>query len=133
MKILSLNCRGCGKSETVPELRYLVNYHRPDIIFLMETKMSKEKCEQLQWLMGFPHGLCVKSDGRSGGIALWWKREICVSLKSFAKAHIDVFISLDNPEWKEFRLTGFYGEPHREHRKDSWYLLKYLKRQFKSP
>jgi hypothetical protein len=66
-----------------------------------------------QWMLGFLHGLCVKSEGRSGGIALWWKREISVSLKSLAEAHIDVFISPEESGWKEFRLTGFYGEPRR--------------------
>jgi hypothetical protein len=27
------------------------------------------------------------------------------------------------------RLTGFYGEPRRERRKDSWYLLRFLRAQ----
>lgn len=48
MNLLSLNCRGCEKSAAVLELHNLVETYHPDVMFLMETMMSKEKAENLK-------------------------------------------------------------------------------------
>jgi exonuclease III len=107
--------------------------HRPDILYLMETKMGKQRIEELRWQLGFPFGLHVKSEGRSGGLALFWHRGIKVRRQTLNKSHIDAIVVNDQVPHEEWRLTGFYGEPKRKNRRDSWYLLKYLRRQFKVP
>lgn len=76
----------------VPELHNLVGTLNPAVVFLMETEMSKAKAEQLRWQLGFPHGFSVKSEGRSSGLALFWKQQIDVDLQNFSKSHIDVLI-----------------------------------------
>jgi hypothetical protein len=50
-----------------------------------------------------------RSDGRSGGVILLWKKEIKVEQIFAAPNYIDVRI-VENPH-KVLRLTGIYGEP----------------------
>lgn len=69
--------------------------------------------------------------GRSGGLALLWRSEEEVSIKSFSKNHIDAVVSIAGSE--EWRLTGFYGEPDRRLRRNSWDLLRLLSQQSSLP
>ena len=64
----------------------------PILIFLMETKRFvsemneiKEKLDQLQ-------GLIVSSNGRSGGLALLWRRGVDVVVQTYLDDHIDAII-----------------------------------------
>jgi hypothetical protein len=50
-----------------------------------------------------------------------------VSLQSMSKSHIDITLSCANLNVVQWRFTGFYGEPRRELRKESWYLLRFLR------
>jgi hypothetical protein len=127
MMILGLNCRGCGQPEAVHELRALAERHRPEVLFLSETKMTAERAECLKWRLGFENALGVDSEGQSGGLVLLWRSGNVVRLKSKNKSHIDVLVSNDNLGGGEWRFTGFYGEPRRENRKDSWYLMHFLR------
>ena len=95
MNLLSLNCRGCGRPETVHEIRSLIKLHRPSLVFLAETKMSNTKAQDLRFRFGFSNAFGVKSDGLSGGLVLFWNADSTVSLKSFSKTHIDVLITND--------------------------------------
>lgn len=70
MNFLSWNYRGFGNPLTVRELGRLARDKKPSIIFLMETKFTKEKFEKLRiWLRYFVV-LGVSSLGRGGGLAL---------------------------------------------------------------
>ena len=43
MSILSLNCHGLRDKSAVGELSRLIKVQRPWIVFLMETKLKKER------------------------------------------------------------------------------------------
>ena len=92
MNILALNCRGCGRSETVHEISSLVVLHRPSVVLLSETKMSDKSAQELICKFGFDHAYGVASNGLSGGLVMFWNSDSVVSLKSFSNAHIDVVI-----------------------------------------
>lgn len=64
-------------------------------IFLQETKLVARKMESLKFSVWFDGCLVVDSVGRSGGLALMWKMEIQVTVKSFSKYHIDAKISAE--------------------------------------
>ena len=66
----------------------------------------------------------VDSVRRGGGLALMWKEKDWVSLISFSRNHIDVRVNI--LEMASWILTGFYGYPECNRRKDSWNLLKSL-------
>ena len=61
---------------------------------------------------------------KGGGLALFWKYSINLSVESFSKNHIDSIINKGSSE--AWRFIGFYGEPNTQKRKESWDLLCHL-------
>jgi exonuclease III len=55
MKLLSWNCRGLGKASAVRALRKLILTHRPDMVFLTETKLqgSDFLLRKIPWVITF--------------------------------------------------------------------------------
>ena len=129
MNCISVNCRGCGRPEAVQELRHLVEVTRTAVVFLMETRMNKERALRLKQKLGFPNGEAVSSDGLSGGLLLLRRGDVTVAVQSLSKSHIDVVLSCAAVGVREWRLTGFYGEL----RKNSWFLLRFLRAQLDVP
>ena len=127
MNLLSVNCRGCGKPEAVQELLHVVEEKQPAVVFLMETRMNEERARGVQRALGFPNAIVVKSEGRSGGLILMWRGDVVVAEQSKSRSHIDVLLSCVNLSVVQWRFTGFYGEPRRERRKESWYLMRFLR------
>ena len=123
MNAMSWNCRGLGNPATVRELRKLVKQEGPTLLFVMETKIRGKRVEDLKFTLGFSGCFAVDSDGLSGGIGLFWSKDVEVTLENFSKSHIDVMVSQNNKTW---RLTGFYGEPRVENRHHSWWFLRTL-------
>jgi hypothetical protein len=64
------------------------------------------------------------SNGRSGGLILFWKKEIKIELIFSTPKYIDVrMIESTNKIW---RLTGIYGEPRWEDKFKTWDKLREL-------
>lgn len=60
-----------------------------------------------------------------------WDKSWDVRLQSFSQSHIDVRVyqGVGDSNW---RFTGFYGDPDRMKRKESWRLLRHLSNQWTS-
>lgn len=114
------------RPEAVQELRHLVEERRPTVVFLMETRMGEERALGLKRNLGFPNAIVVKSEGLSGGLMLLWRQDVLVAEMSKSRSHIDVILSCDRLWISQWRLTGFYGEPRRERRKETWFLMRFL-------
>ena len=132
MNSLSWNYRGIGNSQSARALRDLVQRWNPKIVFLMETKAGVKRMTKVKEMIGFPNGLVVPSEGKSGGIALLWIREVEVEIKSFSRFHIDAFVT-DHSLDLSWRLTGFYRNPNINLRRESWNLLTMLNSQYQMP
>lgn len=70
MLIISWNCRGLGRLAAKRSLKSLVRQHRPDCIFILETKLSKEQTLVTFERLGYSHCFISPARGRAGGIAL---------------------------------------------------------------
>lgn len=82
--------------------------------------------EKLCNKLGFEGFIAVEPQGKSGGIALFWKNVDAVNLLSFSRSYIDVSVNMSGSNG--WRLTGIYGEPARSQRFKIWDLLKNLSR-----
>lgn len=120
-----------GSPGKVQFLKEVTGSESTSFLFLCETKSSYSKMENLCSKLGFEDFLAVEPQGRSGGIALFWKFAGSVTLLSLSKSHIDV--SLSCPGKCEWRLTGIYGEPDRSQRFKTWDLLTNLSRDADLP
>ncbi|CAO2207064.1 unnamed protein product [Urochloa humidicola] len=126
MNALVWNCRGTGLSRTVQDLTALVRAKCPGLVFLCETHNSENRVANLRWRLGLKNCIAVDSDGRSGGLALFWHESVEVNLteKNFRYIDVSTRVSANDP-W--FRITFVYGEPRPENRHRMWDALRRLR------
>ena len=108
MSCLAWNCRGLGNLRTGRELVDLVWTKDPSVVFLAETLIDEARLEFIQNSINFYHRLVVPKVGRNGGLVLYWRSTINLTIEGSNKNFIDAVI--DNGLESEWRLTGFYGE-----------------------
>ncbi|KAL9170488.1 hypothetical protein ABFS82_04G147800 [Erythranthe guttata] len=124
MSCIFWNCQGLGGPLTVHCIGDLIRKFNPDLVFLSETKCDAAKIEILKrkWDL---FGLNVNKIGKSGGLALLWRKDITVNVLSYSQNHIDATVSMPRIEgiW---RFTGFYGVADHTLRHRSWNLLRTL-------
>jgi len=125
MKILGWNCRGIGNPAIVKELRDLAKDYAPSVMFIMEAQICKYRVENLRYTLGFDASFAVSSDGRSGGLGLFWKIEVTVSVQKFSNYHIDTIIKVEGKE--PWRISFIYGEPNRSLRSRTWEIMKQMR------
>ena len=131
MSCLSWNCRELGNPCTVHELASLVRVKDPSAVFLMETWSNEEQLELLRCRLHFNNKLVVPSNNKGGGLALFWKNNLNLSISSYSCSHIDSVINpgTDNA----WRLSFIYGEPVTHKRMATWNLLRRLHNQHSLP
>lgn len=61
MRIICWNCRGVGNPQAVNAMVDIVQYYKPSILFLMETKANGVRMEQIKSLLRFSHCFSVDS------------------------------------------------------------------------
>ncbi|KAG7960287.1 hypothetical protein I3843_10G116000 [Carya illinoinensis] len=88
--------------------------------------------EVLKVQLGFACFLAVGSTGRSGGVCLFWRREVSLVLRTYSQFHFDVFVS-DTNSGVSWCLTAIYGHPETTLRRHTWDLLRLLKDQISGP
>ena len=103
----------------------LVRRWDPDVIFLTETKKKIAGMKKVKLKLGFVNGFYVQRQGRGGGLAMFWRKEVNLEIKSYSKYHIDVVV-IEEASGFKWRLTGFYGHPETHRRKESWQFLNTL-------
>lgn len=110
MNALIWNARGLGSPKAFHELRRLIADTSPTLVFICETKVTNFICDNWRVRLGFSGQLVVDAIGKKGGLILWWKNEVVVSISSYSKGHIDCCINVGKNGW---RFTGFYGNSDR--------------------
>ncbi|XP_060968815.1 uncharacterized protein LOC133036286 [Cannabis sativa] len=124
MKIISWNARGLGSPSAFRFLKLLVKEQRPDLLFLIKTKLTCNSVDRFCSCLKFSNGLEVPRLGMKGGLLLLWLANIDVTLNSYSMNHFDVLVSSDNCH--QFHFTGFYGAPETHLRINTWNLLSSL-------
>ncbi|MCI04045.1 endonuclease/exonuclease/phosphatase family protein, partial [Trifolium medium] len=62
-----------GGPSAIPNLRKLAREHKPDILFLSETLSHARNLERIRVMLGYESCLAIDVEGRSGGLAVFWK------------------------------------------------------------
>ena len=79
-------------------------------------------------MCGMKNCFGVSSNGRSGGLAMFWREDINLSLVSFSKNHVEMLVDEEGKE--QWWLISFYGEPGLSKKDESWTLMRQLAAQF---
>ncbi|GAU22559.1 hypothetical protein TSUD_93270 [Trifolium subterraneum] len=124
MIILSWNCRGLGGPSAIPNLKKLAWGHKPDILFLSETLSHNRHIESIRVMLGFDSCLAIDVEGRSGGLAVFWKDSSKCRVLNYTRNFINMLV--EDEQWGEWRLTCYYGYPERSMRRAAWDLLRVL-------
>ena len=120
MRILSWNCRGMGSKWTISYLSEIRHKHKPDFLFLSETKQESEFFLKFQAHFGYDNLVTVDPVGRSGGLALFYNNEYQVKVLYSSNRMIDVEAEALG---KKVYLTFVYGDPVQEMREQVWERL----------
>jgi hypothetical protein len=127
MNCISWNCRGLGNQGTVQELARLVREKDPSVLFLSETWTDEDRLEVIRCRFHFSNKFVVKRINKGGGLVLYWKHDVNLTISSYSLSHIDTII--DGHRAAPWRFTCFYGAPETHLRENSWNLLRTLKNQ----
>jgi hypothetical protein len=127
MNCISWNCRGLGNPGTVQELTRLVREKDPSVLFLSETWTDEDRLEVIRCRFHFSNKFVVKRINKGGGLVLYWKHDVNLTINSYSLSHIDTII--DGHTATPWRFTCFYGAPETHLRENSWNLLRSLKNQ----
>ncbi|CAL1383060.1 unnamed protein product [Linum trigynum] len=116
-------------------MKSLLQQVSPQVVFLMETKQTKEENKVLQKELGFEEGdsysAVVSPRNRAGGLSIWWKDGIQLEVMSITQNLIDVKITDENVG--VWRFTGIYGWPEGRDKWQTWDMIRQLSDQWDGP
>uniref|UniRef100_A0A803PVD9 Uncharacterized protein n=1 Tax=Cannabis sativa TaxID=3483 RepID=A0A803PVD9_CANSA len=122
MKLVSWNARSIGSDRAFRHLSRLVTLCKPNILFIMETRLAKNVVDRLRVRLHFDSSLEVPRIGRGGALLLLWTNDVTLTLLSQSISHFDCYVSLSSNN-VFFHLTCFYGSPIESHRPQTWKIL----------
>ena len=96
MSTFCWNCRGAGNTATVQELRDFTRKLSPTLLCIVETQIEGSRVESLAATLGYDNAYAVDSEGRSGGIGLFWNNEIKIDILGYSRYHLDVSVKEEN-------------------------------------
>lgn len=100
-----------------------MSIHKPDIVALLETRISGETAMKACRKIGQTNWVRVEADGFRGGIWLLWDGD-CVEL-SIIRAHKQfVHVLVEPNKVEEWTLSIVYGIPKPPERADLWRELE---------
>ena len=127
MSCLVWNCCGLGNLRSGRELVEIMWAKDPAVVFLAETLINDARLEFFQRSIGFDNRWVVPRVGRGGGLVIYWKASINLTVEDSDRYYIDAVI--DKNTENEWRLMGFYGEANTTRRHEAWDKLRALNSQ----
>ncbi|KAA3460139.1 reverse transcriptase [Gossypium australe] len=119
LSIFSWNCQGCASSKFLRAFRNYNLEYKPDIVCLLEPRVSGHKAYAIIDKLGFDRSHRIESIGFSGGIWVGWKDYIPISIihnhPQFMLLNIKD-ASMNN----DLFIFVVYGSPDRTKRKALW-------------
>lgn len=73
---LSWNCRRAGNRRFIRNLKDLLDDYRPNVLALLEPRISGRAADWICSTIGWRHWYCVEADGFSRGIWIFWRDEL---------------------------------------------------------
>ncbi|KAK6789820.1 hypothetical protein RDI58_013620 [Solanum bulbocastanum] len=128
MNIIIWNCRGCNGDDFKRSFRALLDWHKPTLVALVETKMQDH--QTLLDDFTFNNMNQVPTNGNYGGLTILWDDTILV-LDDIAttgqEIHAMVKVRTTNHSWL---FSCIYASTCRCYRKIIWENIKTIKDKF---
>jgi len=120
MKVFYWNIQGLKKAQAVPELKFLIKMHKPDILFIAETLVNEDHLLQILPSLGYYHFDYILPIQHSGGIAVLWNSDhvhVSILAKDERAVHV---LAHDISLGKFSMLFGTYGLAQKKDKKGFW-------------
>ncbi|KAK8495245.1 hypothetical protein V6N11_000637 [Hibiscus sabdariffa] len=125
MAIVAWNARGLGNPNNTRALKDTIFKHDPCIVFLSETKKNQKYLERIKSRNKFVGSFYVNPRGIAGGLALWWKESVSISILRESLNFIDTLVSVNGEE--AWQCTFVYGPPYISEKHEFWTNFQYLR------
>ncbi|KAK4263572.1 hypothetical protein QN277_028965 [Acacia crassicarpa] len=97
----------------------------------METKIKSARVRRIRIKCGFDHDLYVEPEGLAGGLAVWWKGGISLTVLYKSKNIIHTVIESTGIKVLEY-ATFVYGPPKERERRVVWDVVRGLSNSIQS-
>ncbi|KAJ4831177.1 hypothetical protein Tsubulata_047576 [Turnera subulata] len=130
-EILTWNCQRAGKQRFKNACKELCQEHRPDIVVVVEPRISGRKAARKIRTLGYSNSHRVDARGFSGGIWVLWQDD---RLEVEVEATHTQFIHLKvRKEDTVIYVTAVYGAPQKRWRQFLWRNIEALAQRVASP
>lgn len=113
MIMLLWNCRGIGnqnfKINFKIHFKELLDYHKPSMVILTETKACGDEADNIMEYFNYPHSAKVDAIGNAGGIYIIWNNNVNVQLVALTQQEIYLFVKVHN---FQFFTTSVYSRQY---------------------
>ena len=92
------------------------------MLCIVETQISGARVEALAGTLGFDNSYTISSQGRSGGLGMFWNNNCKVDILGDSIYHIDARVTETGQD--PWRITCVYGESQTHLRHQTWDVLK---------
>ena len=132
MKILSWNCRGFARAAEVRSLRVMCRLHKPDVIFLCETKVKMFDVQNPLACLGFLLQFQVPSSGSKGGLVIACKFGIEAEQVALSSHQISFLVHSDPPS-TSWLVTCVHAPSAWNNRGNFWLDVENIGQHFRGP
>ncbi|XP_019237922.1 PREDICTED: uncharacterized protein LOC109218059, partial [Nicotiana attenuata] len=131
MSVIIWNCRGAGNEEFRRIFRSMLDYNRPFLVALLETKLAGHQAIMEDF--GFTKMTQVAAQGNSGGMVMMWNEaEVTIDQVASTEQEIHAMVKLnDSPH--QWLLSVIYASCLLEEKSILWNNLKIVANSFKGP
>lgn len=128
MKIIVWNCLGVAGKGFAASMRNLCKEFRPDLVVLLEPRVSGVKGRRIIKSLGFGFSVVEEARGFAGGIWVLWKEE-GLDLRVVEKEEQYIHCCLNSVREDEWFFTAVYACPQEEGREELWLNMNRLSEQ----